>query len=207
MYARSTIAQGNPEAMDQVISYVRERVMPTVASMDGYVGISMICDREAGRCVVTTTWHTAEAMRASAEAVAPSRTEAAEMLGGDTPRVQEWEVVAMHRVRDTPQDGAVRLIWARAEQGQLDRIVEAWRTTIPPQLEAMPGFCAVSVLSDRDTLRAVSAVGYESREAMNLSADQALRVRDRFAAAHGFDIIDVEEYDVVLAHLRIPELA
>ena len=207
MYARSTTAQGNPEAMDQVISYVRDQVMPAVAGMPGYVGISMICDREAGRCVVTTTWQTAEAMRASAEAVVSSRDEAAALLGGVNPLVQEWEVVAMHRIHETPQDGAVRLIWARAEQGQLDRIVEAWRTTIPPQLEAMPGFRAVSVLADRDTMRAVSAVGYESREAMNRSADQALTVRDRFAATLGFDITDVEEYDVVLAHLRIPEMA
>jgi heme-degrading monooxygenase HmoA len=206
MYARSTTMQGNPEAMDQVISYVRDRVMPLVEGMEGYVGISMLCDREAGRCVATTTWDTAEAMRASAEAVAARRTRAAEMMGGSTPEVQEWEVVAMHRVHDTPADGAVRLIWARGEQGQLDRIVDAWRTTIPPQLEAMPGFCAVSVLADRDTMRAVSAVSYESREAMNRSADQALTLRDRFAATMGFDITDVEEYDVVLAHLRIPEM-
>lgn len=206
MYARSTTMQGNPQAMDQVISYVRDRVMPMVEGMEGYVGISMICDREAGRCVATTTWDTAEAMRASADDVAASRMEAAEMMGGGSPEVQEWEVVAMHRVRDTPQDGAVRLIWARGEQGQLDRIVDAWRMTIPPQLEQMPGFCAVSVLADRDTMRAVSAVSYENRELMNRSADQALTLRDRFAATMGFDITDVEEYDIVLAHLRIPEM-
>lgn len=206
MYARSTTMQGNPQAMDQVISYVRDRVMPMVEGMEGYVGISMICDREAGRCVATTTWDTAEAMRASADDVAASRMEAAEMMGGGSPEVQEWEVVAMHRVRDTPEDGAVRLIWARGEQGQLDRIVDAWRMTIPPQLEQMPGFCAVSVLADRDTMRAVSAVSYENRELMNRSADQALTLRDRFAATMGFDIADVEEYDIVLAHLRIPEM-
>jgi heme-degrading monooxygenase HmoA len=174
--------------------------------MPGYVGIAMLCDREAGRCVATTTWDTAEAMRASGEAVAASRAQAVEMLGGGTPEVQEWEVVAMHRVHDTPPDGVVRLIWARGEQGQLDRIVDAWRTTIPPQLERMPGFCAVSVLADRDRMRAVSAVSYESREAMSRSADQALTLRDRFAATMGFDITDVEEFDVVLAHLRIPEM-
>ena len=205
MYARSTTMQGNPQAIDRVISYVRDQVMPRVEGMQGYVGISMICDRDAGRCVTTTTWDTAEAMRASAEALAASSTQAAEMLGGGPPQVQEWEVIAMHRMNDTPQDGAVRLIWARAERGQFDRIVDAWRTTIPPQLERMPGFCAVSVLADRDTMRAVSAVGYESREAMDRSADQALALRDRFAATIGFDITDVEEYDIVLAHLRIPE--
>ena len=206
MYARSTTMQGNPQMIDQVIAYVRDQVMPMVEGMEGYVGISMICDRETGRCIATTTWDSAEAMRASSERVQASRAQAAEMMGGASLDVQEWEVVAMHRTRDTPQDGAVRLIWARGEQGQLDRIVDAWRMTIPPQLEQMPGFCAVSVLADRDTMRAVSAVSYESREMMDRSADQALTLRDRFAATMGFDITDVEEYDVVLAHLRIPEM-
>jgi hypothetical protein len=84
-------------------------------------------------------------------------------------------------------------------------VLEAWRTTIPPQLEQMPGFCAVSTLIDRATGRAVSAVAYENREAMERSSEQALVVRDRFASSQDFEITDVAEYDVVLAHLRIPE--
>jgi hypothetical protein len=121
--------------------------------------------------------------------------------------VQEWEVAAMHRVRETPPSACARLIWARGEQGQMDRILDAWRTTIPPQLEQMPGFCAVSALVNRDTMRAVAAVSYESREAMDRSADQGLAIRDKFAATMQFEITDVEEYDVVLARLRIPEMA
>jgi cytidylate kinase len=70
----------------------------------------------------------------------------------------------------------------------------------------MDGFCAVSVLVDRDSARAVAAVSYESRAAMERSAERGLELRDRFAASHGFDITDVAEFDIVLAHLRVPEL-
>lgn len=207
MYARSTTAQVDPQAIDQLTGYVRDELIPVAEGMAGYVGISLLCDRERGRCISTTTWDTEEAMHASAEAMAARRARGAELVGAPTPEVQEWEVVAMHRVRQTPEGACARLIWARGQAGQLDRIIDAWRMTIPPQLEQMPGFCSVSALVDRDTLRAVAAVSYENREAMDRSAERGLAIRDKFAATMQFEITDVEEYDIVLAHLRIPEMA
>jgi heme-degrading monooxygenase HmoA len=205
MYARSTTVEGDPQRLDAFIAYIRDDVAPLVSGMEGNVGLSMICDRESGRCIVTTTWQSADAMRASASGVRASRSRAAEILHADAPVVHDWEVAAMHRVRETPPGGCVRLIWGHGEHDRLDQVLEAWRTTIPPQLEQMPGFCAVSALLDRATARAVAAVAYESRAAMERSAEQALVVRDRFAASQDFVITDVAEYDVVLAHLRIPE--
>jgi heme-degrading monooxygenase HmoA len=205
MYARSNTVQGDPQAVDALIAYVRDEVAPLVGGLEGNVGISMICDRESGRCIVTTTWASEESMRASAPAVRQTRSRAAEIVSSDAPVVHEWEVAAMHRVRETPTGGCVRLIWGHGERGRLEQVLEAWRRTIPPQLEQMPGFCGVSTLIDRATARAVSAVAYESREAMERSAEQALVVRDRFAASQDFEITDVAEYDLVLAHLRIPQ--
>jgi heme-degrading monooxygenase HmoA len=207
MYARSTIVQGTPQAVDQGITYIRDEVMPLVQGMDGFVGLSMLCDRETGRCIITTSWATEEAMRASADGVRASRARAAEIFGADEPEVQEWEVAAMHRAHGTGPGACARVIWSRGQTGQVDRVLEAWRTTIPPQLEQMDGFCGVSALIDRSTARAVAAVSYDSRAAMDRSAEQGLALRDRFAASLGFDITDVAEFDVVLAHLRVPELA
>jgi len=206
MYARSTTLQGNPQALDDAIAYVRDEVMPMVLGMDGCLGLSMLCDRESGRCIVTSSWQSDDAMRASAEAVRASRARAAEIFGDADPVVEEWEIAAMHRVRDTGDGACARVIWSQGQAGQLDRILEAWRTTIPPQLEQMPGFCGVSAFVDRGSARAVAAVSYESREAMERSAGAGLALRDRFAASHGFDITDVAEFDIVLAHLRVPEL-
>ena len=207
MYARSTTAQGRPEALDSLIAYIRDEVMPQVEAMPGYVGVSILCDRENGTCIATTTWDSEETMRASETVVGPGRVRGAEMTSAPPPTVQEWEVAAMHRTRDTPAGACVRLIWARGQEGQFDRILDTWRTTIPPQLEQMPGFCAVSVLVDRQAMRSVAAVSYASREEMDRSAEQGLAIRDKFAATMQFEITDVEEYDIVMAHLRIPEMA
>jgi heme-degrading monooxygenase HmoA len=205
MYARSTTLQARAETLDAGIAYVRDEVMPLVQGLDGFVGLSMLCDRDSGRCIVTTSWADEAAMRASAEKVRDSRTRAAEAFGDASPQVEEWEVAAMHRVRETGDGACARVIWTRAQAGQVDRILDAWRTMVPPQLERMPGFCSVSALIDRAGSRGVSAVSYESREAMDRSAEQGLALRDKFAATVQLEIVDVAEFDVVLAHLRVPE--
>jgi heme-degrading monooxygenase HmoA len=206
MYARSTTLQGDAGAVDDLIAYVRDDVMPRAQAADGFVGLSMLCDREAGRCIVTTAWTTEPAMRASGEALRDTRTRGAEILGAPKPDVEQWEIAAMHRVRETGDGACVRVIWSQGQAGQVDRILEAWRTTIPSQLEQMAGFCGVSAFVDRASGRAVAAVSYENRDAMARSAQSGLALRDRFAASHGFDISDVAEFDLVLAHLRLPEL-
>jgi len=206
MYARSVTLQGDPGAVDDLIRYVRDEVMPRAQAADGFVGLSMLCDREPGRCIVTTAWATEGAMRASGEALRDTRTRGAEILGAPRPEVEQWEIAAMHRVRDTGEGACARVIWSQVQAGQVERVLDAWRTTIPPQLEQMDGFCGVSAFVDRDSARAVAAVSFESRAAMERSADRGLELRSRFAASHGFDITDVSEFDIALAHLRLPEL-
>ena len=54
MYARSTTVRAHPEALDDGIAYVRDKILPAVRKMDGCIGLSMLVDRTSGRCVVTT---------------------------------------------------------------------------------------------------------------------------------------------------------
>ncbi|MGY1809070.1 hypothetical protein ACI8AF_17000 [Blastococcus sp. SYSU D00669] len=206
MYARSTTLQGDPQTVDDAIAFVRTEVLPALSGMSGCVGVSMLCDREAGRCVVTSAWADETALHATEQDVADLRRRAAELVGDPAPVTEEWEIAAMHRVRETGEGACARVIWCRAQTGALERILEAWRTTIPPQLEQMEGFCGVSVFVDRASGRAVATVSYASRTAMDASAERGLALRDRFAASHGFDIDDVAEFELVLAHLRLPEL-
>jgi len=173
--------------------------------MCGCVGVSMLCDRDEGCCIMTSAWADDTAMPATEQAVVDMRRRAAEILRGEY-ATEDWEIAVMHRVRETGDGACARVIWSQGQPGQVDRIVEAWRSTIPPQLEQMDGFCGVSAFVDRASGRAVAAVSYENRDAMNRSAERGLTLRDRFAASHGFDITDVAEFDLVLAHLRVPEL-
>ena len=112
MYARSTTVHGNPQSLDDAIAYLRDEVMPAVQEMDGCIGMSMMCDRDSGRCIATTAWETEEAMHNSESGMHDMRQRYAEMLGG-TPEVQEWEIALLHRLHHAPDGACCRVLWSR----------------------------------------------------------------------------------------------
>jgi heme-degrading monooxygenase HmoA len=205
MYARSTTVHGNPQNLDDGITYVRDQVMPLVEQLDGCVGLSMLADRNSGRCVITTAWGSADAMRASAEEVRDSRARAGEIMGGE-PEVAEWEMALLHRTRPADAGARTRVIWGEGDAARLDEAHDEMRTGLLPQLEELPGFCSVSFMIDRISGSTATAVTYASREAMEQANDRAMAMRAEFARNVGLEVTEVAEFDLVIAHLRVPEL-
>jgi len=205
MYARSTTVRGNPQALDEAIRYMRDEVMPAIQEMDGCIGISMICERDTGRCIATTAWQTEEAMHNSESGVHDMRMRMAEMMGGGSPDVQEWEIAVLHRMRGAPEGACCRVVWARGEPADIDDRMSTLRTGLLPRLEELPGFCSVSAFVDRSSGRGVTATVYESWDAMDRASDKGRAMREDFARQTNMEITEVAEMDLVLAHLRVPE--
>jgi heme-degrading monooxygenase HmoA len=204
MYARSTTINGDPQAMDNGIANIRDEVMPLVQRLDGNVGLSMLADRDSGRCIVTTAWATEDAMRASAEAVRESRARAGGILGAQ-PEVAEWEIAVMHRMHETHDGARTRVIWGHTDPGRMDQLLDYFRMTMVPKLEELPGFCSVNMMVDRQNGRTALAVTYENADAMGRANEQAAALRREAGERMGMQIDEFAEFDLVLAHLRVPE--
>ncbi len=205
MYARSTTVRGNPQSVDDAVAYVRDEVMPAIQQMDGCIGLSLMCDRDSGRCIATTAWESEEAMHNSESGVHDMRMRMAQMMGGDSPQVQEWEIAVLHRMHNAPDGACSRIIWARGDPARMEDATSTMRTAMLSKLEELPGFCSVSMLVDRETGRSVTAAVYESREMMARAADQAKSLREGFTREMGMEITEVAEFELALAHLRVPE--
>jgi heme-degrading monooxygenase HmoA len=204
MYARSTTIEGNPQAMDDGIANIRDEVMPLVQRMDGNVGLSMLADRNSGRIIVTTAWATEDAMRASAQGVSESRARAGEILGA-RPEVAEWEIAVMHRMQEAGDGARTRVIWGHTDPGRMDQLLDYFRTTMIPKLEELPGFRSVNMMVDRQSGRTALAVTYENADAMERANERAAALRREAGEKMGLQIDEVAEFDLVLAHLRVPE--
>jgi quinol monooxygenase YgiN len=204
MYARSTTIHGTPGALDAATAFVRDEVMPEVGAMEGCVGLSMLADPATGRCIVTTSWRDAAAMHASREGVRPSAERTAELVGG-TPDMQEWEIAAMHRVADAPEGARSRVTWLRTEPDAVPRAVDAVRLSLMPKLDDLAGFCSVSVMVRRADGLTVAAVSYDSEAHLEQATEGAREFREEFAPAMGLEVLDTAEFDVAIAHLRVPE--
>jgi hypothetical protein len=204
MYARSTDIRGKPENVDAGIAYVQDTVLPAVLQMEGCVGLSMLADRDSGRCIATTAWADAEAMRMSAEKVRDIRNQAADNLGGDY-QVREWEIAVLHRLHESPDGACCRVIWSTGDPSETDRMIDAFRMGVIPRLEELPGFCAVSALVDRGSGLSATAVVYAGREAMAQDTEQAVGLRQEFMQQVNRQVTEVAEFDLAVAHLRVPE--
>jgi heme-degrading monooxygenase HmoA len=204
MYARSNTLSGSPATVDQAIAYIKDEVMPLVQGMDGCIGLSMLADRDSGRCIVTTAWESEEAMHASEPGVRDSRARAGEVVGV-RPEVAEWEIAIVHRMRETGSGARTRVIWSDTDPGRTDDMVERFRTTMLSRVEELPGFCNMSMLVNRETNRCAMAVTYRDRAAMASADERAAALRGEADQQVGMHITEVAEFDLALAHLRVPE--
>jgi heme-degrading monooxygenase HmoA len=204
MYARTNTIMADPQTIDDGIANVRDEVMPLVMRMDGCIGLSMLADRDSGRCIVTTAWRTEEAMHASEGGVRASRERAGQIMGA-TPEVAEWEIAVMHRMHETAEGARTRVIWGHTEPGHMDDLLSTFRMSTMPQLEQLPGFASGNLMIDRAAGRTAFASTYDTADAMRQAADRAAALRRDASAALDLVIDEVAEFDLVLAHLRVPE--
>lgn len=205
MYARSTTIEAQPSSIDAGVAHVRDVVMPTLQQIDGCVGVSLLVDRQAGRCIATSSWETHEAMQASAERVRPVRDQAAEAFGG-SPTVDDWEIAVLHRDHHSGPGACVRATWLKVRPDQFDKAIEFYRESVLPAIEELEGFCSASLMLDRTSWRAVSSSTFDSLEAMERNGDAARSLRTSRLRDLGTDQYDVGEFELALAHLRVPEL-
>ena len=175
MYARSTTIQAQPSSIDDGIAFVRDTVMPALEGMDGFVGVSLLVDRQSGRCIATSAWESEEAMRASSEAVRSVREQATQAFGG-TADVEGWEIAVLHRDHRSSEGACVRSTWVKVDPDQIDQGLELYRTTVLPALE-------------------------------ELTRPQGDSLRDATTQQAGAEVLDECEFELALAHLRVPEMA
>lgn len=206
MYARSTNVQARPENIDAGIACVRGEVLAALQSMPGFVGLSLLVDRESGRCIETTAWDSQDAMLASAEAVRPVRDRAATMFGGET-SVDEWQIAAVHRDHRAGEGAQVRATWLKVRPDRFSQALDFYTSAVLPAIEGLDGFCSASVMAQPASRLAVISATYDGPDVMDRNRDAARSLRTARLRDLGAEQIDVGEFELAIAQLRVPEMA
>ena len=204
MYARSTTIHGDPGQLKDGIAYVRDEVMPTMLIIDGCIGLSMMVDRKAGRSIITTAWQDLASMSSSDARVRPLRTRAGELFGG-SPQVQMWEIAVLHRNEQAGEGACIRATWSRSEIDRTQQAIDTYRMNLLPTMEGLPGFRSASLLVDRASGEAVSSVTYSDSGALERSSKEAAALRRTAVKENDLEILEVAEFELIIAHLRVPE--
>ncbi len=135
-----------------------------------------------------------------------ARDRAVTVFGGTSAQVAEWEIAVVHRDHRSMPGACVRATWVKTDPSRLDMSIDAYRNYILPGMEQLDGFCSASLLVSRASGRAVSCGTFDSAEAMQRNREQSAALRVDAARQVGVEAIDVREFELALAHLRVPEL-
>jgi len=195
----------SPSSIDAAVAHVRDTVLPALLATDGCAGLSMLVNRRSGRCIVTSAWASEDAMTAAAELLPPTFGTAA--VDGPTEEVEDWEIAVLHRDHTADPGAWVRVTRVHVEPDQSDRLADLYRMALLPQIVEFPGFCSASLMLDRPSGHAVSSVTFDSEEAMHRTRTLAAGVREQGAGHVDGEVLEVEELELVIAHLGVPELA
>lgn len=205
MFARSTTITTQPSAIERGIRFVQDEVMPQLTTMPGCVGLSLLIDRATGRCITTSSWQDEAAMRATTETVQPLRERFIAEVGGAALTVDEWEIALMHRDHQSMEGAMARVSWLQGQPASVDDSVQSFRA-IMPVLDELPGFCSASLLVNRQEGRAVSTVIYDGADSLAQTRARANELRSQVAGQTGTQVLEVAEFELAIAHLRVPEL-
>lgn len=86
----------------------------------------MICDRESGRCVITSAWSTKEARDNSEQLVQPKRQRGAEIFGAQ-PSVDVWDIAVVHRHAPSGEGACVRCTWLSMDTAGVTSAIDTYR--------------------------------------------------------------------------------
>jgi hypothetical protein len=200
VFARSTTVQVRPRSLDAAVARVRDDVMPALPASEGCLGLSMLVNRRSGRCIVTTAWQTEKAMTAGERLQSLVNRATA---GNAMPEVEDWEIGVLHRDHTSGPGAWVRVSWVHVEPEQVDRLADLYRMVLLPKIVEFAGFCSASVLLDRPSGHAVSSVTFDSYQEMRTTRTLAVGVREHVEG----EVLEVDELQLALAHLRVPEPA
>ena len=92
MFARISTFEGPPEQTAEGIRVARRQFLPAARLQEGFRGMYVMLDAEAGRSLAMTLWETPEDMARSEGAVQRARAESAEASGETVVSVERYEV-------------------------------------------------------------------------------------------------------------------
>ncbi|MGH3334379.1 MAG: hypothetical protein ACRDOZ_01065 [Nocardioides sp.] len=85
-------------------------------------------------------------------------------------------------------------------------MLERFRNPLLRQIEALDGFCSVSVFVDRLERRICTTTTFDSRTGLEASREPAESLRERVVRDTGIEFLEIAEFELALARLRVPEL-
>jgi heme-degrading monooxygenase HmoA len=203
MFARVSRGEVAPGELDQFVQGVRT-ALDELSHLDGYLGISVLADRQSGAVAVGTMWASAEAMQAS-ESIG-ERARGAVRAASPSMRVTDvhrYQRVLVERAAAEPRPYTFnRLTFSTASLDKLDELIAFMREQMP-SLRSLPGFRVAFLFVDRETGAVMAESIWDSAEEREASEAVIGAMRAQAGQVSGGAAREVALFENVLLDLKL----
>jgi heme-degrading monooxygenase HmoA len=92
MHARTGRVSFSPDKADDMVSHVRDTIVPRYENSEGFKGFTLLLDRSSGEGIGISFWESEDAMRATDDLGDQARQGAAEAGSGSDQGAEHFEV-------------------------------------------------------------------------------------------------------------------
>lgn len=198
MYTRVLTFTGVKD-VDAAGSMLRDNALPVVRSQRGYQGLSVSADRASGVFGILSRWETEADRDASESALAKTRQETRERIGGDlTVEMFEERIV---EVNQPPTPGSALMVTRfRVDPAKIDETIDFFEREVAPQITAAPGFRALRNMINPQTGDGIVGTVWDDQHTMQAAAEAA-QTRRAEATTRGVTFGDISYREIVFTDL------
>ena len=198
MYTRVLTFTGVKD-VDAALSMVRDTALPVARSQRGYLGVVASADRPGGVFGILSRWETEADRDASESALAKTRQETVERIGGEvTVEMFEERVV---EVTQPPTPGSALMVTRfRVDPAKIDETIGFFEHEIAPQIAAAPGFRALRNMINPQTGDGIVGTVWDDQPTMQAAAEAA-QTRRAEATTRGVTFGDISYREIIFTDL------
>lgn len=185
--------------IDAGVIYLREEALPILEAQRGFRGVSASADRPGKLMTILSLWATDGDRLASDSALGKARDEALELVGGAL-EIENFEEVVEVITNPTPPECVLNVVRVHMEPESVDANIAWFKEWIEPTIPKEPGFCALRMMVDWGTGRALSESVFVTQEAADASL-AGIAAPSSAAEEQGITIESVTQREVLLSQL------
>jgi heme-degrading monooxygenase HmoA len=187
--------------IDAGISFLQDKVLPAMRDQKGYRGLIASADRAGGVFGVLSLWDTEEDREASDSMLAPTRQEAAEVIGGEM-KVEKYELLVTEVGQEPPAPGSALMVMRISmDPAKVDDNTEFFKSDVAPRITASDGFRGLRNMMNRATGEGIVGTSWSDQDALQRAAEAA-QARRAEATAHGVAFGETSTREIVVVDLR-----
>ncbi len=201
MYGRVIRLKGDPGKREEAMKLWKETTLPAIKKQPGFLGISMVGNRQTGDGLSVSYWETEHQTKQAREQVRPIALKNLEKTGGQIAEEDEVEVFISKRFKPAKSGVWVRVTTLQSDPAKLEQGIAEFKQKILPKLEGQTGCRGGFLMGNRSTGKSFGGSWWETEEDLKNSEAAIVDTRREIVEHTGGKSAKTEAFEVLYTEI------